>query len=182
MEKITLDPAVLADAAEMLAIYAPYVKYTTVSSEYEPPTLAEFEDRMRTYGRTLPWLICRVNGAAAGYGYASPHRTRAGYQWSAETSIYVHPDYHRRGVAAAIYHALFDLLREQGIEPYVLSTESCAECARCAWLDGQPCRFPERMHPCVESHGINILPLIEELGLCFQYGENVVTWFSLLLY
>jgi hypothetical protein len=38
------------------------------------------------------------------------------------------------------------------------------------------------MHPCVESHGINILPLIEELGLCFQYGENVVTWFSLLLY
>ena len=114
MEKITLEPAVLADAAEMLAIYAPYVKYTTVSSEYEPPTLAEFEDRMRTYGRTLPWLICRVNGVAAGYGYAAPHRTRAGYQWSAETSIYVHPDYHRRGIAAAIYHALFDLLREQG--------------------------------------------------------------------
>ena len=73
-------------------------------------------------------------------------------------------------------------LREQGIDPYVLSTESCAECDRCAWLDGEPCRFPDRMHPCVESHGINVLPLIEELGLCFQYGENVVTWFSLLLY
>ena len=38
------------------------------------------------------------------------------------------------------------------------------------------------IEPYVESHGINILPLIEELGLCFQYGENVVTWFSLLLY
>ena len=75
-----------------------------------------------------------------------------------------------------------DLFREQGIEPYVLSTESCAECERCAWLDGKPCYHPDRMHPCVESHGINILPLIEELGLTFQYGENVVTWFSLLLY
>lgn len=75
-----------------------------------------------------------------------------------------------------------DLLREQGIEPYVLSTESCTECERCSWLDGKPCRFPERMHPCVESHGINILPLIDELGLTFQYGENVVTWFSLLFY
>ena len=32
------------------------------------------------------------------------------------------------------------------------------------------------------DQGINILPLIEELGLTFQYGENVVTWFSLLLY
>ena len=30
--------------------------------------------------------------------------------------------------------------------------------------------------------GINILPLIEELGVAFQYGENVVTWFSILLY
>ena len=38
------------------------------------------------------------------------------------------------------------------------------------------------MHPCVESHGINLLSIIEELGLTFQYGENVVTWFSLLLY
>ena len=38
------------------------------------------------------------------------------------------------------------------------------------------------MHPCVESHGINILGIIEELGLSFQYGENVVTWFSLFFY
>ena len=82
----------------------------------------------------------------------------------------------------AVTNQVRDLFREQGIDPYVLSTESCAECDRCAWLDGEPCRFPDRMHPCVESQGINVLPLIEELGLCFQYGENVVTWFSLLLY
>ena len=82
----------------------------------------------------------------------------------------------------AVTNEVRDLFRAQGIEPYILSTESCAECDRCAYLDGQPCRFPVRMHPCVESHGINILPLIEELGLTFQYGENVVTWFSLLLY
>ena len=75
-----------------------------------------------------------------------------------------------------------ELFREQGVEPYILSTESCAACERCAVLDGESCRDPERMHPCVESHGINILPVIDELGLTFQYGENVVTWFSLLLY
>ncbi len=74
------------------------------------------------------------------------------------------------------------LLRQQGIEPYVLSTESCAVCRRCAYLDGQPCRFPERMHPCVESQGINIVPTLEACGLDFQYGCNVVTWVSLLLY
>jgi predicted metal-binding protein len=82
----------------------------------------------------------------------------------------------------ALTNQVRDLLRQQGIDPYILSTEACAECDRCSYLDGQPCRFPDRMHPCVESHGINLLAVLEELGLSFQYGENVVTWFSLLFY
>lgn len=87
-----------------------------------------------------------------------------------------------RGLHEAITNQVRDLMRSQGVEPYVLSTEACTVCERCAILDGQPCRMPERMHPCVESHGINLLPLLEEQGLSFQYGENVVTWFSLLFF
>ena len=75
-----------------------------------------------------------------------------------------------------------DLMRQQGVDPYVLSTEACAICERCAILDGQPCRYPERMHPCVESQGINVIPTLEGCGLEFQYGANVVTWISLLLF
>lgn len=75
-----------------------------------------------------------------------------------------------------------ELIRQQGREPYVLSTEACAICQRCAILDGAPCRFPEKMHPCVESQGINIVPTLEENGIEFQYGSNIVTWVSLLLY
>ena len=75
-----------------------------------------------------------------------------------------------------------DLMRELGVEPYILSTEACAECEHCAYLDGQPCRFPDRMHPCVESHGINVIPVLEENGLEFQFGSNVVTWISLLFF
>ena len=85
-----------------------------------------------------------------------------------------------RGDHEAVTNAVRELLRQQGVEPYILSTEACAHCERCAWLDGQPCRYPERMHPCVESHGINVIPVLDRYGLTFQYGENVVTWFSLL--
>ena len=49
-------------------------------------------------------------------------------------------------------------------------------------LDGKPCRHPDRMHPCVESHGINLIPTLEENGLEFQYGGNIITWYSLLFY
>ena len=87
-----------------------------------------------------------------------------------------------RGEHETITNAIADLMRAQGVDPYILSTEACAECERCAYLDGQPCRFPERMHPCVESHGINVIPILDEQGITFQYGENVVTWISLLFY
>lgn len=75
-----------------------------------------------------------------------------------------------------------DILRGHGLDPYILSTEACAICGRCAILDGKPCRHPEKMHPCVESQGINIIPTLEANGLEFQYGSNTVTWVSLLLF
>ena len=82
----------------------------------------------------------------------------------------------------ALTDLVADKLRQLGVEPYVLSTEACAICPRCAWLDGQPCRYPDKMHPCVESHGINIIPTLEENGLEFQYGSNMITWYSLLFF
>ena len=82
----------------------------------------------------------------------------------------------------ALTEQVRELMKAQGVDPFILSTEACTVCERCAILDGEPCRFPDRMHPCVESHGINILGLLDEMGLSFQYGENVVTWFSLLFF
>jgi predicted metal-binding protein len=82
----------------------------------------------------------------------------------------------------AVTDQVRDIFREVGMNPYILSTEACSICQRCAYLDGQPCRYPEKMHPCVESHGINVVPVMEEAGLEFQFGQNVVTWISLLLF
>ena len=82
----------------------------------------------------------------------------------------------------AITNRVRQMFRDQGVEPYILSTEACAVCERCAILDGLPCRMPGRMHPCVESHGINLIPTLEENGLNFQYGDNIVTWYSLLFF
>ena len=87
-----------------------------------------------------------------------------------------------RGDHEEITDQTAEILRQLGAQPYVLSTESCAICPRCAYLDGEPCRFPRRMHPCVESQGINVIPVLEENGLEFQFGQNVVTWISMLLF
>lgn len=75
-----------------------------------------------------------------------------------------------------------DCLREQGISTYILSSQSCTICSRCAYPDGLPCRMPGRMHPCVESHGINLIPTLERLGIPFANDGRTVKWYSLLFF
>ena len=79
-----------------------------------------------------------------------------------------------------IAHQVAALLRGQGQQVMVLSTEACAICDRCAWPNS-PCRHPEQMFPCIESHGILATDLAEKCGLDFFNG-NIVTWFSLLFF
>lgn len=86
-----------------------------------------------------------------------------------------------RATHEEITRTVHGLLREQGIEPYVLSTESCEICEHCAYPDA-PCRRPEVMYPCVESQGILVSDLAERFGIDFMAAGNLVTWFSLLLY
>ena len=82
----------------------------------------------------------------------------------------------------AVTNQVRELLRQQGVEPYILSTDSCAICKQCTYPKGKPCRHADVMHPCIESHGINIIPTLEENGLEFQYGENIITWYSMLFF
>lgn len=102
------------DVPAMLAIYAPLVRDTTISFEYEPPTLAEMEHRLQAIQRDYPWLVCERDGQVAGYAYASAFRTRPAYRWTAEVTIYMHPDHAGRGLAQALYRTLFARLRAQG--------------------------------------------------------------------
>ena len=47
MSDITIRNATLADAPRILEIYAYYVEHTVITFEYDVPSLAEFEGRMR---------------------------------------------------------------------------------------------------------------------------------------
>lgn len=70
-------------------------------------------------------------------------------------------------------------IRQQGCECMALSTESCDICQECAFPEA-PCRFPQRMHPCVESHGIVVYELTEKFGLDFTLSPTQILWFGLI--
>jgi L-amino acid N-acyltransferase YncA len=102
------------DAAEITAIYRPYVEGTVISFELTPPDDADMAGRIARVIAELPWLVCEEAGAIVGYAYASRHRDRAAYRWSVDTSVYVHEAQRRRGLGHALYTELLVRLRDQG--------------------------------------------------------------------
>jgi L-amino acid N-acyltransferase YncA len=113
--RVKIRLATADDARAIHDIYAPIVRGTTISFEWEPPTVDEMASRIeRTLSDGYPWLIAAIDGEIAGYAYAGRFRARAAYDWATETSVYVHPDHHRAGVGRTTYHALLRLLERQG--------------------------------------------------------------------
>jgi len=110
----TIRMAAADDGEQIAAIYGPYVRDTAISFEVDPPSGAEMGQRVASLTATYPWLVCTSDAAVLGYAYASRHRERAAYQWSADVSVYIRGDQHRRGIGRALYTALLRIVTAQG--------------------------------------------------------------------
>jgi len=112
---LSVRKATITDAKAMLNIYAPYVTGTCISFETHVPTLEAFSARIEKGIKDYPYVVCEVGQDIVGFAYASRHRERAAYNFSADVSVYVSPAYHNRGIGKALYGELFALLKSQAI-------------------------------------------------------------------
>ena len=113
------------DAAAIADAYRPVVESTAISFETEPPNDFEMRRRIAETLPLFPWLVCEVDGPeerrrgvpgdrVVGYAYASRHRARAAYLWSADVSVYIAASHRRFGVGRGLYTSLFAILAAQG--------------------------------------------------------------------
>jgi L-amino acid N-acyltransferase YncA len=112
---IVIRLAAEADADQIRAIYAPFVRDTAVSFELEPPSIEEMRMRISKTLRQHPWLACVSGETVLGYAYAGLHRARPAYQWAVDVSVYVAPAYRGRGIGRALYTVLLRILARQGL-------------------------------------------------------------------
>ena len=106
-----------SDAPALLAVYAPYVRHTAITFEYDVPTVEEFRRRIADIGSSHPYLVAEdAQGEVLGYAYAHQLGERAAFQWAVETSIYVDLQHRHRGIGHILQHALENELRSQGIK------------------------------------------------------------------
>ena len=112
---IIIRAATVKDAEALLDIYAYYVEHTTLTYEYEVPSVEEFRRRIAHTLQRYPYLAAEMSGEIIGYSYAGSFRERAAYAWDAEMSIYLKREVHRHGVGQQLYTLMENILKEQGI-------------------------------------------------------------------
>jgi L-amino acid N-acyltransferase YncA len=95
------------DIPAITRIYAQAVSLGAASFELEPPDEAEMARRLNTLlTGGYPYLVAELSGALAGYAYAGPYRARPAYKWTVENSIYIAPEFHRRGIGLVLLKRL----------------------------------------------------------------------------
>lgn len=113
---VVVRAATVEDADAIAAIYNHYVLETIVTFEEDPVAPAEMGRRMAEVQATaLPWLAAVEAGRVVGYAYATPWRSRFGYRFSVEVTVYTAPAQAGRGIGSRLYEALVPLLESRDI-------------------------------------------------------------------
>ena len=100
--ELKIREATLDDAARLVEIYAPYITETSVSFEYDVPTVDEFRERIKNIKEKYPYLVCEKDGVVVGYVY-----------------------YRRMGVGSLLYKHLEEQLKKMGIENLLAGVAYC---------------------------------------------------------
>jgi phosphinothricin acetyltransferase len=102
-------PAVPGDLPAITAIYAHHVRTGIASFEEIPPDAAEMARRhAEIVGGGFPYVVAEVDGAVAGYAYASLYRARSAYRFAVEDSVYVADGRHGLGLGRALLTRVID--------------------------------------------------------------------------
>ena len=109
-----------ADIPAIAAIYAHHILHGLASFEEVPPDGAEllrrFED---VQARGLPYVVAEVDGAVRGYAYASPFRLRSAYRFTVEDSVYLHHEWHRRGLGRQLLDRVIAACTAKGMRQMI---------------------------------------------------------------
>ncbi len=111
-------PAAPADLPAINALYNHYVLHSTCTYQLAPTTAEERQAWFHRHGPALPVTVAMMPGtgdtggveagAVVGWASLTPLHERPAYRFTVEDSVYVHPDWHRRGIGRAL---LADLIR-----------------------------------------------------------------------
>ena len=117
---LTIRPSADDDVKDITAIYAHHVLHGTGTFETVPPTEADMAARRAdVLGKGLPYLVAEEGGQVLGFAYCQWFKPRPAYRFSAEDSIYLHPDARGTGLGKQLLAELARQAEAAGIRKLI---------------------------------------------------------------
>lgn len=108
-----LRPATPADAAPIAAIYNQTVAAGDASMDEVPRSADAFRERLAGLAAREGFWILEVSGEVRGWSALKLYSDRAGYRFTAESTVYLHREHRRRGYGRLLGEALLQSARDR---------------------------------------------------------------------
>jgi len=129
-----------------------------------PPACGDIED-----------LIARVRSFSHGLLFQTIHEIEDSYDFEGMTegsAKHAESSFRIRDNVATVIPG----------ETLTLSAGGCRMCERCAKLDDEPCRMPDKAMTSLEACGIDVYNTTKDTPLKYINGQNTVTYFGMILF
>jgi len=117
-------PATVQDLPAINAIYNHEIETGVATWDYDPWPLAQRQRWFDERAPDEPVLIAEVDDDVAGFGYLSWYRSKIGYRFTREDTVYVAPRHQGRGLGALLLEALIEQARTLGIRAVIAQIEA----------------------------------------------------------
>ena len=156
--------ATFDDAQQICDIYNYYIQKAIVTFEENPVSCKEMKTRIIEITSSLPLFVYTENEEIIGYAYASKWKSRSGYRFSVETSIYLKKGQQGQGIGSQLFTALLNDLRKRNIHAVI-------------GVIALPNKKSQHLH---EKFGFKKVAHFTEVGYKFNQWINVGYWELLL--
>lgn len=153
---VNIRPAEEKDIPVITEIYNEAVRNTTATFDTEEKSV---DDRLKWFvqhDEMHPVIVAEVEGKVAGWASLSKWSERAAYDCTAESSVYVHSDFRKRGIGKQLMEVLVLEARKRGLHTLL---------ARITHGNEQSVYLHERL-------GFQVIGTMKEVGIKFgQYHD-----------
>lgn len=160
----TVRDATESDVPAVLDIYNHYVLNSIATFDIEPQSL---DDRLRWFRETRPphrIFVAEDADAVVGFASLRPFRTRAAYRFTAEDSVYLHPEHCGRGLGSRLLRQALEAAAEGGFHTVIAGVSLPNEASM-------------RLH---QSAGFTLVGIEREVGYKFERWIDVA-WLQRML-
>lgn len=163
---IVIRPATAADAEAISEIYNYEVLNTTATFDLVPRSVELQRDWLAARSGAFAAIVAvdQPSRQVAGFASLSPYKDRAAYATTVEDSIYVHRDFHGRGIGTRLLTHVVGLARESGFHAVIARIEASSTASRA-------------LH---EACGFELVGIEREVGRKFQRWLSVAVMQRLL--